>query len=160
MNPSHRFDLHSTWHLAAPPERVWQALTDTAAWPRWWSYVRAVQTLRPGDADGLGALRRITWGTRLPYELVIDVEAVESRRHERLRGISHGHLRGEGLWELRPTAQGTELRYTWRVDVTQPWMRRLAPLLAPLFRWNHRRVMRAGEAGLARWLSAGPDASA
>jgi hypothetical protein len=35
-------------------------------------------------------------------------------------------------------------------------MRALAPLLAPVFRWNHAGVMRAGEAGLARHLATRP----
>jgi hypothetical protein len=42
--------------------------------------------------------------------------------------------------------------YVWRVQLRQRWMRLLAPLLAPVFRWNHDAVMRAGEAGLRRHL--------
>jgi len=38
------------------------------------------------------------------------------------------------------------------VQLERPWMRLLAPLLAPLFRWNHDRVMRTGCVGLARPL--------
>jgi hypothetical protein len=34
----------------------------------------------------------------------------------------------------------------------QPWMRRLKPLMAPVFRWNHKAVMRAGAVGLAHYL--------
>ena len=33
-------------------------------------------------------------------------------------------------------------------------MRRLRVLAAPIFRWNHNAVMRAGEIGLARHLNA------
>jgi hypothetical protein len=32
-------------------------------------------------------------------------------------------------------------------------MRRLKPLMAPVFRWNHDAVMRAGTVGLARYLN-------
>jgi hypothetical protein len=42
--------------------------------------------------------------------------------------------------------------YVWRVELARGWMRRLAPVLTPLFRWNHDGVMRAGGAGLARLL--------
>jgi hypothetical protein len=45
------------------------------------------------------------------------------------------------------------VRYTWSVSLGQSWMRRIAPLAAPLFRWNHNAVMRAGEIGLARHLN-------
>jgi hypothetical protein len=146
------FDLVTHWRIAAPVERVWSALTDPLAWPRWWPYVRRVQTLRDGDADGIGAVRRIEWATRLPYEIVIEVEAVESVRHRRLRGRSRGQLDGEGIWLLRAGEGITEVTYVWRVQVAKPWMRCLAPLLAPVFRWNHNGVMAAGEKGLRRYL--------
>ncbi len=148
-----RFDLVSHWRIPAPVESVWAALADPDGWPRWWPQVREVQTLRAGAPDGLGALRRIRWGTLLPYEIVIEVEAIESVRHERLRGRSRGQLCGEGLWLLRAGQGWTDVTYVWRVEPQQPWMRRLAPLLAPLFRWNHAGVMRAGEAGLRRHLA-------
>ncbi|MFO1293220.1 MAG: SRPBCC family protein [Rubrivivax sp.] len=152
---SHHFDLVSDWRIHAPVERVWSAITDPLAWPRWWPYVQRVQTLREGDADGVGSVRRIDWSTRLPYRLVIEVESVESVRHQRLRARSRGQLDGEGLWLLREGAGCTDLTYVWRVTLTRRWMRWLAPLLAPVFRWNHAGVMRAGEAGLRRHL-AGP----
>lgn len=148
-----RFNLVSHWRVHAPVERVWAALADPAGWPAWWPYVERVRTLREGDANGVGSVRRIDWSTRLPYRIVIDVEAVESVRHQRLRGRSRGQLDGEGLWLLRAGEGFTDVTYVWRVELARPWMRWLAPVLAPLFRWNHDGVMRAGEAGLERHLT-------
>jgi len=153
---AHHFDLVSHWRIAAPVEAVWAALADAETWPRWWPYVRSVRTLRAGGADGLGSVRRIEWATRLPYELVIEVEAVESLRPQRLRGRSRGQLDGEGIWLLRAEGRYTDVTYVWRVQLAKRWMRWLAPLLAPLFRWNHAGVMRAGGQGLARHLGAAP----
>jgi uncharacterized protein YndB with AHSA1/START domain len=150
--PSTHFDLVSQWRIEAPAERVWAALTDPDAWPSWWPYVLAVQTLREGGADGVGSVRRIHWATRLPYRLLIEVEAVESVRPHRLRARSRGQLDGEGLWLLRADSGHTDVTYVWRVRVVKRWMRWLAPLLAPVFRWNHDAVMRAGEDGLRRYL--------
>lgn len=146
------FDLVSHWHIAAPVERVWAALADASAWPEWWPYVRAVRTVRPGEPGGRGTVRQIRWATRLPYELLIEVEVVEIVAPERLRGRSRGELRGEGLWLLRGHGAETDVTYVWRVEVAKRWMRWLAPLLAAVFRWNHDAVMRAGEAGLRRHL--------
>jgi uncharacterized protein YndB with AHSA1/START domain len=146
------FDLVSHWRIRAPVDRVWAALSDPTTWPRWWPYVQHVQTLRDGGPDGVGSVRRIDWSTRLPYRILIEVEGVESVRHERLRGRSRGQLDGEGLWLLRPEEGFTDVTYVWRVRLTRRWMRWLAPLLAPVFRWNHDGVMRAGEAGLRRHL--------
>jgi hypothetical protein len=151
--PSTHFDLVSQWRIEAPVERVWAALTDPASWPQWWPYVLGVQTLREGGADGVGSVRRIDWATRLPYRLLIEVEAVESVRLQRLRARSRGQLDGEGLWLLRAADGCTDVTYVWRVRVVKRWMRWLAPLLAPVFRWNHDAVMRAGEGGLRRYLS-------
>jgi len=152
MRPT-RFDLVSHWRIPAPVDRVWHALTDVQGWPHWWPYVRSVRTLRPGGADGVGSVRRIQWATRLPYEIVIEVEALEALRHERLRGRARGQLAGEGLWLLQVDGAGTNVTCVWRVELGQRWMRALSPLLAPVFRWNHEGVMRAGEAGLMRHLA-------
>jgi uncharacterized protein YndB with AHSA1/START domain len=145
---SRHFDLVSHWCIHAPVAPVWAALTTPESWPQWWPGVRAVQTLRPGGADGLGSLRRMTWATRLPYDVVVEIEAVEAIPHERLRGRSRGQMNGEGIWLLREERNGqqavTHVTYVWRVELSQRWMRWLAPLLAPLFRWNHRAVMKAG----------------
>lgn len=150
--PAIRFDLVSHWRIAAPVERVWDALSRPERWPEWWPYVREVQTLDPGDARGIGSRRRMAWATRLPYDLVIEMEAVESLPPERLRARSRGQLRGEGVWLLRAEGDVTDVTYVWRVELARPWMRRLAFLLAPVFRWNHAGVMRAGGLGLAKHL--------
>lgn len=152
---SRHFDLVSHWRIEAPVDRVWAALADPETWPRWWPYVRSVRLLKGGGADGVGSVRRIEWATRLPYDLVVEVEAIELLKHERLRGRSQGQLRGEGLWVLRSEGGSTDVTYVWRVELAQRWMCWLAPLLAPVFRWNHRGVMRAGGRGLARHLGVG-----
>src|SRR5262245_23268776 len=101
MSAHHHFDLVSHWRLEAPVERVWAALTDVEAWPQWWPYVRQVRMLRQGDGDGRGSVRRIEWKTRLPYDIAVEIEAIDVLRPERLRGRSRGHLQGEGIWLLR-----------------------------------------------------------
>lgn len=152
MSSSFQFELRSHWSLAAPPDAVWQALCTPEQWPQWWPYVRAVQTLEPGAAHGIGARHRFHWGSRLPYDLHLEVRTVACEPGVRLRGEACGDLRGVGEWRLTPAAGGTCLRYDWAVDLQQRWMRWLAPVLKPLFAWNHQAVMAAGEAGLRRWL--------
>jgi uncharacterized protein YndB with AHSA1/START domain len=151
-----RYEYHSDWLLDAPVERVWHALVEVESWPDWWPYVRRVQTLRTGDRggehEGLGAIRRIVWGSRLPYGFTLDVEAVESLRHRRLAGRATGGLEGLGVWELEPQGAATRVRYTWRLALNTRWMKIAAPLMAPVFRWNHEGVMHGGAVGLARHL--------
>jgi uncharacterized protein YndB with AHSA1/START domain len=151
--PDADFHLITDWHIAADIDSVWQALHHPDYWPRWWSYVRAVEKLRSGDAEGLGSVYKIEWSSRLPYTLAFEVETVEVVRYERIRGVARGELNGVGVWELSPDVSSTRVRYTWSVSLVKPWMRRIAPLAAPLFRWNHNAVMRAGALGLARHLN-------
>jgi uncharacterized protein YndB with AHSA1/START domain len=150
------YEYVSHWHLDVPPPLVWRALTEVERWPAWWPYVRRVQTLRPGsEDDGLGSVRRIAWGSRLPYGFTLDVECTQAQRHRLLRGAARGDLEGEGTWELEPgRGHTTHVRYTWRLTLNTRWMRLVAPLMAPVFRWNHERVMAAGARGLARHLGA------
>lgn len=152
------FDLVSHWRLQAPRDQVWSALTRPDQWPQWWPQVRRVQTLKPGDANGVGSVRRFDWSTRLPYGITVDIDVLEVLPMEQLRGRSQGALSGEGIWLLREDGRHTDVTHVWRVTLQSGWMRWLAPLLAPLFRWNHAAVMRAGCAGLARHLAGGPGA--
>lgn len=150
---STHFDLISHWRIPAPVDRVWAALVDVPGWPGWWRFVRSVRTLRVGDDDGVGRAHRVRWATRLPYRIDIDIEAVEVVRPQRLRARSRGQLCGEAIWLLCAEGEQTDVTCVWRVPLAQAWMRRLAPMLAPVYRWNHRAVMRAGEAGLVRHLA-------
>ena len=147
------FDLVSHWRLHAPVGSVWTALVQPEQWPRWWPGLRAVRTLREGAPGGLGSVRQMVWDTGLPYRLHLSVETVEVLNHQRLRGRVRGTLHGDGLWLLRGQHGVTDVTYVWRVELGTTWMRWLAPLLAPVFRWNQRRVMRAGAVGLARHLN-------
>ena len=149
-----QFELVSHWHIAAPIEKVWAALKATEQWPTWWRYVKSVREIEPGDADGLGAIRHIAWSSRLPYGVEFDVEVGEMQRPRFMRGRARGQLDGVGTWELTPDGDTTRVRYLWCVDLTTRWMRFIAPVAAPVFRWNHNGVMRAGAEGLAEHLGA------
>lgn len=145
-------DLVSHWQIDAPVERVWAALCDPADWPHWWPGVRAVRTVRPGGPDGIGAVHRIRWATRLPCDLELEMDAIDAKPPEQLRSRSRGRLHGEGIWLLRAEAGRTDVTSVWRIALGPRRARWLLPLLSPVFRWSHADVMRAGEAGLARHL--------
>jgi len=49
-----QFNLVTTWQLESAIDRVWDAIVTVEKWPRWWRFVRAVEELEKGDADGLG----------------------------------------------------------------------------------------------------------
>lgn len=148
-----RFDLVTHWHLDAPVEAVWAALVVPEAWPSWWNAVKRVALLAPGDGAGLGAIRRMTWATALPFSLTFDLTTTRIERPHLIEGRATGELVGIGRWTLEADGDATRARYDWQVEVTKPWMRTLAPLLRPVFTWNHHVVMGWGEDGLRRKLA-------
>lgn len=149
-------DYHfvSTWRLQAPIERVWEEIVHTERWPSWWRYVRRVEELDPGGADGLGRHQHLEFTTRLPYRLGFDIRVRHIQPPTTLEAVASGELEGVGRWTLSPDDGGTLVRYTGDVRTTKWWMNLAAPLARPLFSWNHDALMRAAARGLARRLDA------
>jgi uncharacterized protein YndB with AHSA1/START domain len=148
-----RYRFVTEWTLDALIEAVWTELSHPEGWPSWWRGVVAVDLLEPGDGAGLGARRRLTFRSVLPYHLVFTMRTDRLERPALIEGRADGELRGIGRWCLRSTSAGTAVRYTWTVEAMKPWMRWLAPVGRPLFKWNHDVVMRWGLEGLRRRLA-------
>jgi hypothetical protein len=147
-----RYALRTLWVLDAPVEQIWDALVVPEEWPRWWRYVERVELLAAGDASGMGALRRYTWSSRLPYRLTFDMRTTALTRPACIEGRARGELSGTGRWSLETGARGTCVQYEWTVATGKRWMNLFAPALAPIFEWNHDQVMAEGGRGLARHL--------
>jgi uncharacterized protein YndB with AHSA1/START domain len=147
-----RFDLVTIWTLEAPVEKIWAELISPESWPQWWRAVKRVEPIVPGGADGVGAVRRFTWGTALPYTISFDVETTRVEPNHLIVGEARGELNGTGIWTLTPAGNGTSVRYDWGVELTLAWQRALAPVLRPVFAWNHTVVMGWGETGIRRRL--------
>ncbi len=100
----------------------------------------------------MGALRRFTWSSALPYRLSFEMSVTAVERPTTMEGIASGELSGCGRWHLEAEGTTTRVRYDWTVATTRPWMNFAAPVMQPVFRWNHGRVMAEGGRGLARHL--------
>lgn len=151
-----RFELVTEWHLDTPIERVWEVLSRPEEWPSWWRAVKRVEDIAAGGPEGVGAVRRFTWGTALPYTITFDMEVTRIEPMRLIEGRARGELDGVGRWTLIPDGGGTHVRYDWHVELTKPWQRALAPLLRPAFAWNHNVVMAWGREGLAHRLRERP----
>jgi uncharacterized protein YndB with AHSA1/START domain len=147
------FHLVTTWDLDASIDQVWQVLIAPETWPEWWPSVKKVEVLSEGDAEGIGAVRRLTWTTALPYELTFDMRTVRVEPKSVIEGRASGELDGIGRWTLTPSGSGCSLRYDWIVEVTKPWMVALAFAIKPVFTWNHGVVMERGRRGLVDYLA-------
>src|SRR4051812_18395221 len=125
------FDLLSEWRLDSPVSAVWDALRQVEDWPVWWSCVRSVDLLRPGDPDGFGARHRVVWTTALPYRIAFETETVAIAPMRLIELRASGELDGRGTWLLEPRPEGCVARYRWQVCPSKAWMRIAAPLLRP-----------------------------
>jgi uncharacterized protein YndB with AHSA1/START domain len=144
----------TVWKIAAPIERVWEAINHPEEWPTWWRGMEQVIKLEPGDEHGVGSVRRYVCKSRLPYQLVFTMRTTRVERPRLLVGEAFGELEGTGRWEFEMDGNLTVARYTWTVKTAKAWMNLLAPVARPLFEWNHDVIMRWGAEGLGRLLEA------
>ncbi len=148
-------DYHfvTKWKVKAPVAAVWAEINNPEEWPLWWRYVRKVDLLKAGNAEGVGSLRRFEWTSALPYRLAFDLETTVVDPFKRLEGQASGELEGVGIWTFQEEGEWTVLRYDWIVKTNKQWMIHLAPLLRPMFSWNHEKVMEVGRKGLGQRLN-------
>ncbi|POX45978.1 polyketide cyclase [Streptomyces sp. Ru71] len=138
----------SLWPLPAPPAAVYSALERVEDYPRWWPQVRSVTRL--DDTTGLITIRSL-----LPYAITFAAREV---RRDPAAGVLHSELSGDvdgwARWTVTAGGPGTLARYEQVVEVNKPLLRRLAVPGRPLFRANHRLMMRSGRRGLVAYLGA------
>lgn len=86
------------------------------------------------------------------YRLNSDVTVGKIITMKQVTLHSDGDVRGEVTCWLDETKGQTRVEIDWQVETTKSWMNYLAPLLKPLFIYNHHAVMRSGERGLQQYL--------
>jgi hypothetical protein len=165
-----RFVLISRWQLDCTIEAAWQCIGDVHRWPQWWPNVRAVRTNDHTEqceqcatpvTPRVGNAAWIDWKTRLGYGFRLRVVTTRVQPPHELEGIAEGDLIGHGLWVLEPQgiesngrggSGGVLITYRWDMHLNRPWMRMAAPLLRPVFAWNHFDVMHNGAHAMAKHL--------
>jgi hypothetical protein len=148
------FCFVTVWRIDAPLPEVCGAVSRCLLWPDWWKGVEKVEEVDPGDAEGIGSLRRFTWRGRLPYRLTFDLRVTRIVPLSILEGRASGEVEGVGRWLFSNDGGVSVVRYEWRVRTNRLWMNIMAPIARPLFKWNHDHVMRQGAEGMARLLNA------
>lgn len=142
----------TTWLLECERERVWEAIYDQRSWPSWWRGVKSVVELDPGDETGVGSHSRLTWRSKLPYDLIFEARTRTVERPHLIEADASGELEGVGRWRLFEERGVTAATYEWNVRTTKRWMNLLAPIARPFFQVNHDWVMRNGATGIASLL--------
>jgi quercetin dioxygenase-like cupin family protein/uncharacterized protein YndB with AHSA1/START domain len=133
--PARRYEFVDEWHVAAPPEAVFEAISDARTYPLWWKPVY-IDVEAPGPAR-VGATSFQHFKGRLPYHLHTRsvITAIDAPRS--ITAEVDGDLRGRGTWTLTPAGDGTHVRFDWRVHADRKLLRVLTPILRPALRANH-----------------------
>ena len=147
------YRFSTVWRVEASIQEVWDVFSHPDQWPEWWESLERIVEIKKGDIQGIGALHRYTWKGALPYRLTFDINVLNILPARCLRGKPVGRLKGEVCGLFLPVAQKPSSDMTGTFRTTIRWMNYLAPLAAPVFRWNHDTVMREGARGLARKLA-------
>jgi hypothetical protein len=150
MSADYRFVTR--WQFEAPIQAVWDAVSDLFTYPKWFPYFSDVSVTNRGGPDDIGSVYRVKVSTKLPYSLAFDLETVRREPPRLLDAKSTGQLEGSGIWELSEQGMVTTAVYHWNVRTTRRWMNASAPLLRPLFVWNHGKLMDAAGENLAKYL--------
>jgi len=120
------------WLVPASPEWVYGLLSCPREYPEWWGEAFLEGEGDPGPAAPGKRARLLTRG-RLPYRLRWELTCVEAVAPARLVSRIEG---------------GTRAVLEWNVEVRKGLVRRLTPVLRPLFAWNHGWAMARGLAGI------------
>ena len=144
-------DYHITarWRVMAPCDEVYDILTDTADYARWWpaAFTDALQ-IQPGDASGVDRVDRFESRSWLPFSLLWHANVVETARPRHWRFEAWGDLEGPGSWRFKQNGVWCDIDFDWQVRARKPVMRLLSPLLKPLFVANFQSYLRKGESSL------------
>lgn len=140
------YAFSGTWTVDAPRPLVHGVLVDLERYPEWWPQVRAVASLGADDAY-------VVCRSTLPYTLDLHLHAVR-REPERLEVAISGDLDGTATWRLTELDGRTRMDFEQEVSVTGG-LALLSPVVGPLLRWNHARMMAGCVHGLRARLTVG-----
>jgi hypothetical protein len=141
------YRLISHWRVPGALEDVAALLREPRDLVRWWPEVYLAVEVAHEDRGDVVHVRSRGF---LPFTLSWSFRELESRWPYGATIEAWGDLVGCGVWTLVQDGTDVLATYDWRVRAEEPWLRRLSPVLKPLFAWNHRWAMAKGEAGLRR----------
>jgi uncharacterized protein YndB with AHSA1/START domain len=149
--PAYRF--LDRWVVAAPIDRVYDAIGDVLGYERWWTDF----VLRAKGDEGPpapGNRNELLVKAYLPYKVNFGLEVIAAERPRRILSRLSKDFDGTGEWVLEETADATVATLDWRPSVNHALIRHLTAALRPLFRSNHNWAMRHGERQIREYLRA------
>ena len=116
----------STIRIDAPPSAVLDVIADFTAYPEWTGAVKQAEVLEPGPGGRADRVRfsldagpiRDTYV--LGYDWAVDHDGAGAVRWHLVESSVLKAL--DGQYELRPSGDGTDVRYTLAVDLRVPML--------------------------------------
>lgn len=149
---AHTYDFYDEWEISAPLALAWEAISDSAAWQKWWPGLKSVNITRL-NAGHVGSQAALTWQSKSGYHLRHTVTITSVEPGQKIMFSSSGDLVGQGSWGFKDVAGKTTMPVKWHVQTTKPWMNIFSFILKPLFIANHSQLMKQGETGLNAYLN-------
>jgi hypothetical protein len=141
------YSFRSVWHIDADSEVIFEVLGDLDDYPSWWPEIKHVTKTSP---------HRVATCARsfLPYKLEFEMEQARREPHSGVLEVRMtGDLEGFARWTVTPQEGGSRLLFEEEVHTNKKVLNRLAPLARFAFNWNHRFMMRHGQAGLRTYMA-------
>lgn len=151
----HLFSFETIWHVPHDLKTVWNSIGMVAHYPTWWPGMKEVEILRGHELPvAVGNTFRFTVASVL-YDLSYTTEVTDYEVGKRIVAKAEGDLVGIGTWTFKESDNETEARFLWEVELTPPVLRVASrvPVVPPVMRFFHDRLMRAGEKGLQELLA-------
>ncbi|HYL26203.1 MAG TPA: SRPBCC family protein [Candidatus Nitrosotalea sp.] len=137
------------WRVKGTCAEVADLLEGAGDLPRWWpSVYLEAKVHESGQPNALGDKVELHTKGWLPYTLHWEFTVVEQRHPYGFTIEARGDFVGRGRWTFEQDGEFVNVTYDWNLHAEKPLLRRLTPLLRPIFSANHRWAMRMGERSL------------
>ena len=146
------YRFRDEWLAPAPPERVWDLISQPTLYPQWWPIYRDARLVV--DNGGVGSVAALSFRVLLPYTLIVTTTSTRFDPPRLLEGTVSGELEGTWRWTLAPCAEGTRVVFEETVETRRWILDLLAPLASRLFEINHRIAAERGANGMRAYLAA------
>lgn len=140
-----RYEFQTNWSLAATIEEVSTILEDIENLSSWWpSVYLKVEVLDAGNDQGIGKRVRLWTKGWLPYTLSWTFTVTDNRKPHGFSLRAEGDFEGSGHWYLWQDGEIAKVRFDWSIAANKPLLKKLTPILRPIFAKNHEWAMAQG----------------
>ncbi len=142
--------IEASIDLAAPPAAVWPAIAEAEQWPAWFGGMKVCRYTTP-PPHGVGAGRHVEVKGLVVEEELLAFDADERYAFVVLQANLPAFAALVEVVTLEARDGGTRVTYVQALEVAG-WLKPLTPIL----RRQLTSALRAGLAGLDRWLESNP----